>query len=58
MPAVAAVVLAVTWGHEPGVLLVLVAVMLIAAVTAAVHHAEVVAHRVGDRWARWCWPSR
>jgi Ca2+:H+ antiporter len=45
----ALVVLAVSWGrHLPTVLVVLVAVVLIGAVLAAVHHAEVVAHRVGE----------
>lgn len=50
VPPVAAVVLAATWGRAPGVgpLLTLVAVGLVAAVIAAVHHAEVVAHRVGE----------
>ncbi|MET7403502.1 ionic transporter y4hA [Dactylosporangium sp. NPDC005572] len=49
VPPVAAVVLAATWGRKPhGIVLVLVAVALIAAVIAAVHHAEVVAHRVGE----------
>ncbi len=38
-----------TWGRDPGpVLVVVVAVILGAAVLAAVHHAEVVAHRVGE----------
>ncbi|WVK85540.1 ionic transporter y4hA [Dactylosporangium sp. AC04546] len=49
VPPVAAVVLAATWGRKPhGVVLVLVALALVAAVIAAVHHAEVVAHRVGE----------
>jgi Ca2+:H+ antiporter len=50
LPPVAAVVLVATWGRKPGmgVLLAVVAVALVAAVTAAVHHAEVVAHRVGE----------
>ncbi|MCW2817779.1 MAG: putative ionic transporter [Marmoricola sp.] len=48
-PPLALVALAVTWGRTPGAVgLVLVAVMLGAAVLAAVHHAEVVAHRVGE----------
>ncbi|GAA2583503.1 ionic transporter y4hA [Dactylosporangium fulvum] len=42
-------VLLATWGRKPhGMVLVLVAVALVAAVVAAVHHAEVVAHRVGE----------
>jgi Ca2+:H+ antiporter len=48
-PALAAVLLAVTWGRHPGgAVLTLVAIVLITAVLAAVHHAEVVAHRVGE----------
>jgi Ca2+:H+ antiporter len=48
-PVVAFLALAGTWAREPGPLLVvLVAVILGAAVLAAVHHAEVVAHRVGE----------
>jgi Ca2+:H+ antiporter len=49
VPVLALVVLALSWGrHLPTVLVVLVAVVLIGAVLAAVHHAEVVAHRVGE----------
>jgi Ca2+:H+ antiporter len=49
IPLVALVVLALTWGAETGpVLASLEAVFLVAAVLAAVHHAEVVAHRVGE----------
>jgi Ca2+:H+ antiporter len=49
VPVVALVVLAVSWGRAlPTVLVVVVAVVLIGAVLAAVHHAEVVAHRVGE----------
>lgn len=50
VPPVALVVLAATWGRKlgAGFVLGLVAVVLIAAVIAAVHHAEVVAHRVGE----------
>jgi Ca2+:H+ antiporter len=48
-PVVAILALAGTWTREPGPLLVvLVALILGAAVLAAVHHAEVVAHRVGE----------
>ena len=48
MPVVAVVALAVTWGRHLGPLPVtLVALVLAGAVLAAVHHAEVVAHRVG-----------
>jgi Ca2+:H+ antiporter len=48
-PVLALVVLALTWGRDLGYFLVaVVAVMLGAAVLAAVHHAEVVAHRVGE----------
>ena len=49
VPALAIVALAVTWGRELGPIpVVLVAVLLGGAVLAAVHHAEVVAHRVGE----------
>src|SRR3954471_18558768 len=49
VPVLALVVLAFTWGRTlPTVLKVLVAVVLMGAVLAAVHHAEVVAHRVGE----------
>ncbi|MGN6301757.1 MAG: calcium:proton antiporter [Angustibacter sp.] len=48
-PALAAVTLAATWGRDLAVVaVVLVAVVLAAAVLASVHHAEVVAHRVGE----------
>src|SRR4051794_25111276 len=49
VPALAAVALALTWGTKPGTaVLVVVAVLLAGSVLAAVHHAEVVAHRVGE----------
>ena len=49
MPVVAVVALALTWGRHLGPLPVtLVALVLAGAVLAAVHHAEVVAHRVGE----------
>lgn len=49
VPLLAVVVLALTWGEKLGPALVaLAAVFLIGAVLAAVHHAEVVAHRVGE----------
>jgi Ca2+:H+ antiporter len=48
-PVVAAIVLAGTWGTKPATpVLVVVGVVLAGAVLAAVHHAEVVAHRVGE----------
>ncbi|MFC8502820.1 calcium:proton antiporter [Pedococcus sp. NPDC057267] len=48
-PPLALVALALTWGRHLGALpVVLVAVVLGLAVLAAVHHAEVVAHRVGE----------
>ena len=48
-PPVALVTLAVVWGRHPGpVGLTIVAILLAAAVLAAVHHAEVVALRVGE----------
>jgi Ca2+:H+ antiporter len=46
-PVLALLVLALTWGRDLGyVVVAIVAVLLGAAVLAAVHHAEVVAHRV------------
>jgi Ca2+:H+ antiporter len=49
LPVVSLVVLALTWGRSPGtLLLVVVGVFLALAVPVAVHHAEVVAHRVGE----------
>jgi Ca2+:H+ antiporter len=50
LPPLAALVLVATWGRKPGagIVLAVVAAALVAAVTAAVHHAEVVAHRVGE----------
>ena len=48
-PVLAIVVLALTWGRDlPAWVVALVAVVLGGAVLAAVHHAEVVAHRVGE----------
>ena len=48
-PPAALVALALVWGRHPGTLvLVLVAVVLGVAVLAAVHHAEMVALRVGE----------
>ena len=45
----AAVLTAATWGSKPGTIVLVVAgALLAAAVLAAVHHAEVVAHRVGE----------
>jgi Ca2+:H+ antiporter len=49
VPALAAVLLGFTWGRSIGVVVqVLVAFALAGAVLAAVNHAEVVAHRVGE----------
>jgi Ca2+:H+ antiporter len=49
LPPLAIVVLAVSWGRTlPAVAVAFVAAVLIGAVLAAVHHAEVVAHRVGE----------
>jgi Ca2+:H+ antiporter len=48
-PIAGAVVLAISWGRHPGAVAAsLIAVFLVATVLAAVHHAEVVAHRVGE----------
>ncbi|MGW6781393.1 calcium:proton antiporter [Streptomyces sp. NPDC054987] len=49
VPVVALVALVFSWGRDlPGPVVVLVALCLAGAVLAAVHHAEVVAHRVGE----------
>src|SRR3954451_19282357 len=49
LPVLALVVLVVTWfHHDHWAVLVAIALALIGAVVAAVHHAEVVAHKVGE----------
>jgi Ca2+:H+ antiporter len=49
VPMLASLVLIATWGSKPGApVLVIVGAFLVGAVLAAVHHAEVVAHRVGE----------
>ncbi|WP_327387114.1 MULTISPECIES: calcium:proton antiporter [unclassified Streptomyces] len=49
VPVVALVALVFSWGRDlPGLAVALVALCLAGAVLAAVHHAEVVAHRVGE----------
>ncbi|MET9881879.1 ionic transporter y4hA [Streptomyces sp. NPDC006430] len=49
VPVVALVALVFSWGRDlPGLVVALVALCLGGAVLAAVHHAEVVAHRVGE----------
>jgi Ca2+:H+ antiporter len=49
VPVAAVIVLALTWGRPlGGVLVAVLALLLGAAVLGAVHHAEVVAHRVGE----------
>ncbi|MFJ9343195.1 calcium:proton antiporter [Streptomyces sp. NPDC101733] len=49
VPVVALVALALSWGRDlPALAVVLVSLCLAGAVLAAVHHAEVVAHRVGE----------
>ena len=49
VPLAALAVLIPTWGTKPGgVVLAVVAVFLAVAVPAAVHHAEVISHRVGE----------
>ncbi len=48
-PIAATVLLAATWSSKPGtIVLIVVGVFLVSAVLAAVHHAEVIAHRVGE----------
>ncbi|KAA0931649.1 MULTISPECIES: calcium:proton antiporter [Streptomyces] len=49
VPVIAIVLLVLTWGRDlPGVVVALVTLVLAGAVLSAVHHAEVVAHRVGE----------
>jgi Ca2+:H+ antiporter len=49
VPVLAALVLAAAWGSHPATpVLVVLGLLLAGAVLAAVHHAEVVAHRVGE----------
>jgi len=49
VPAVAALALLASWGQQlPGAVLAVEAVLLIGAVMAAVHHAETIAHRIGE----------
>ena len=49
VPILAAIALALTWGSKPAALVVaIIAVVLIGAIAGAVHHAEVIAHRVGE----------
>ena len=49
VPIVAVVALILTWGRDlPSPVVVIAAVFLAGSVLAAVHHAEVVAHRVGE----------
>ncbi|MFI6407140.1 calcium:proton antiporter [Streptomyces sp. NPDC050548] len=50
VPVLAVVLLIFTWGRKdlPGVVVALVTLVLAGAVLAAVHHAEVIAHRVGE----------
>ena len=49
VPLLAVVLLVLTWGRDlPVVVVALVTLVLAGAVLAAVHHAEVVAHRVGE----------
>ncbi|MCL2324179.1 MAG: ionic transporter y4hA, partial [Actinomycetia bacterium] len=49
VPGVAAVALALSWGRQiSSVWLVILALLLVGAVLAAVHHAEAIAHHVGE----------
>jgi len=49
LPIIADLELLLTWGSHPhGLVVVLIAALLAGAVLAAVHHAEVVAHQVGE----------
>ncbi|MFC7493791.1 MULTISPECIES: calcium:proton antiporter [unclassified Nocardioides] len=48
-PPFALIVLAISWGKHPGVVAaVAIGIFLVGAVLSAVHHAEVVAHRIGE----------
>ncbi|MEV0551623.1 calcium:proton antiporter [Nocardia salmonicida] len=49
VPILAALVLVLSWGRSvPGLIVALVSIALVGAVLAAVYHAEIVAHRVGE----------
>lgn len=49
LPVAGVVVLGATWGTKPApVVVAIVGAILVGAVLAAVHHAEVIAHRVGE----------
>ncbi|MEV0612804.1 hypothetical protein AB0I81_05700 [Nonomuraea sp. NPDC050404] len=49
VPVLALLALVLSWGREiPTALMVVAALLLVGAVLAAVHHAEVIAHRVGE----------
>ncbi|GAA2591771.1 hypothetical protein SMC26_06970 [Actinomadura fulvescens] len=49
VPALALVALVLSWGRDlPGLVVAVIALLLAGSVLAAVHHAEVVAHRVGE----------
>ncbi|MFE9095039.1 calcium:proton antiporter [Streptomyces sp. NPDC007264] len=49
LPVAAVVLLAFTWGRDmPGAVVALMTLVLAGSVLAAVHHAEVIAHRVGE----------
>ena len=49
LPLLALLALVLTWGSHPGTpVLIIVGLLLASAVLASVHHAEVVAHRVGE----------
>ncbi|ARP74002.1 ionic transporter y4hA [Streptomyces pluripotens] len=49
VPGLAVILLVFAWGRDlPGAIVALVATVLAGSVLAAVHHAEVVAHRVGE----------
>ncbi|WP_447036718.1 calcium:proton antiporter [Streptomyces sp. DSM 118878] len=49
VPFLAVVLLVLTWGRDlPGIVVAVVTLVLAGAVLSAVHHAEVIAHRVGE----------
>ena len=58
VPLLAFVALVATWGSKPPTaVLVVVGLLLAGAVLAAVDHAEVVAHRVGEPFGALSWRS-
>ena len=57
-PVAGLIALAVSLAKCSTIGVVAAKMILMGAVITAVHHAEVVAHRVGGLSVRWCWRSR